>query len=149
MKYNKFRIARSGDSSSSSSSSNESDDHEDGEIEDSEKSKPLRKSRVDPKDIPEVSNKFLMRSAPSRDATAKESDSEDKTSKHGKIDRDRKDSDNRGRANDAKGYVFRFNTENKIRKLLQFNDLFIDLDGQSGMYHCHVAVASSKAEEYS
>lgn len=94
--------ASSGDSNTSSSS--ESDDHEEGEIEDSEKTKPQRKSRVDPKEIPEVSNKYLMRSAPSKVDPTKESDSDDKTAKHGKVDRNRKDSDSRGR-NDAKGYV--------------------------------------------
>lgn len=94
--------ARSADSSSSSSS--ESDEHEEGEIEDSEAAKPQRKSRVDPKDIPEVSNTYLMRSAPSKDDATKESDSDDKTANHGRVERNRKDSDNRGR-NDPKGYV--------------------------------------------
>lgn len=99
-----FYIASSGDSSSSSSSS-ESDDHEEGEIEDSEKvDKPQRKSRVDPNEIPEVSNKYLMRSAPPKDEAAKASDSDEKTSRHGKADRSRKDSDKGGR-NDAKGYA--------------------------------------------
>lgn len=48
-----------------------------------------------------------MRSAPSKDDATKDSDSDpDKPLKHGKIERIRKDSDNRGR-NDPKGYVLR------------------------------------------
>lgn len=106
--------ARSDDSSSSSSS--ESDEQEEGEIEDSEAAKPQRKSRVDPKEIPEVSNKYLMRSAPSKDDATKDSDSDDKTTKHGRVERNRKDSDNRGR-NDPKGYVMR-NTSSRLGTFL-------------------------------
>lgn len=95
--------AKSSDNSSSSSSSSDSDDHEEGEIEDAEKTKPQRKSRVDPKDIPEVSNKYLMRNATSKYDAAKESDTDEKATKHDRTERSRKDSDSRGR-NDAKGY---------------------------------------------
>lgn len=59
-------------------------EQEEGEIEE-----PVRKSRVDPKDIPEVTNRFLMR-ASSKDAPVEEDDGKNKKQK-----RERRDSNRR------------------------------------------------------
>lgn len=79
--------------SSSSSSSSSENGTEDGEIDD-ESSK--KKSRVDPSEIPEVKNTFLMRGAQrQRDADKKEESDDD--NKH----RDRK----RDSRQESRGYV--------------------------------------------
>lgn len=139
--------ASSGNSSESSSKSgSESDEHEEGEIEDNEKMKPQRKSRVDPKEIPEVSNKYLMRSAPPKDDATKESDSDDKAAKHGKSDRSRKDSDSRGR-NDSKGYA---SCSHQSFDHIFLNWIFLlDLAGRKERCRFHEAVVSSKEEVFS
>lgn len=84
-------------SSSGSSSSSNDEEPEEGEIDADDDDTKKRKSRVDPKEIPEVKNNFLMRAA-SKDDNDKEKDSDSDSKQHKK--------DKKGGRNDSRGFVF-------------------------------------------
>lgn len=91
--------------SSDENKSEESEkDQEEGEIDDGETMHPMVSiTKIDPKDIPEVSNKYLMRGERKANDDTQKKESKDDKLNDGKYDSKRRERDDRNDRKDSKG----------------------------------------------